>query len=466
MRIRETRYNSDAMDSFTLKAEEKDKEFPCYEDEFEVPTFRSLGIATKEFPDDKKSVYFCGNSLGLMPKAIRTAINQELNAWSQRGVESHFNHPGENETDKLTSWVDIDLPLVPLMAPIVGAKDNEVAVMGSLTSNLNSLLISFYKPRGKKTKILFEKQAFPSDYYAFVNLVKLFGYDESHLIQLESDAHNVLQTEYILEQIEKYKDEIAIVCFPGIQYYTGQFFDIEKITKFAKERDIIVGWDLAHAVGNVSLKLHEWQVDFAAWCSYKYLNSGPGAIAGIFVNEQYTKDNSPKNYPPRLAGWWANNPKERFKMLEKFDPMNSALSYRQSNPSVIDVVSLHTSLKMFQQKGGMEALSKKSLELTNFQLELLSCSKYLINSENDVSSGFKIITPTNPKERGAQLSLLFQPDDLMEKVMSYLHDYAIICDERRPNVIRLAPVPLYNTFKQVVLVVQKLEEALKIHLEN
>ncbi|EGV64104.1 Kynureninase (L-kynurenine hydrolase) [Yamadazyma tenuis] len=437
----------------------KDTQFPCHQDEFAVPTFESLGIQTAKFSPTTPSIYFCGNSLGLMPKDVKPAVIRELDAWSARGVESHFNHPDEPVA---APWVDVDLPLLPLLAPVVGALESEVAAMGTLTSNLNALLVSFYKPKGHKTKILFEKQAFPSDYYAFVNLVKLFGYDESHLIQIEvPQNHTYLKTSLILEAIDAHKHELALVCFPGIQYYTGQLFDIETITRYAKQRDIVVGWDLAHAVGNVPLKLHDWEVDFAAWCSYKYLNSGPGAIAGIFVHEKYTKDNSPDNFAPRLAGWWGNNGQERFKMLESFDPIKSALSYRQSNPSVIDVVSLHTSLKLLHAKGGVDTLRVKSVEMTNYLLEQLQQSEFYIDQDDHKPNyGFQVLTPLNEHERGCQLSLLFKPDGLMDKVFGYLHEHAIIVDERRPSVIRLAPVPLYNTFEQVYYVVKRLNEGL------
>lgn len=448
-------------------AQELDKEYPTYKEEFVVPTFKSLGIKNEAFSEDTESIYLCGNSLGLLPKATKVSLNKELEAWGARGVESHFNHPYEDEG--ATSWVDIDLPLIPLIAPLVGAKDNEVAIMGSLTSNLNALLVHFYKPKGNKTKILFEKQAFPSDYYAFLNIVKLFGYNEEHLIQLEvknGKAH--LETEDILKAIETFKDELALVCFPGIQYYTGQFFDIKTISKYAKDLGITVGWDLAHAVGNVPLNLHEWDVDFAAWCSYKYLNSGPGGIAGIFVNERFTKNNSKENFTPRLAGWWGNNSEDRFKMLEVFDPIKSALSFRQSNPSVIDSVSLKSSLELFKKVGGITTLRKKSLKLTAFLEGILTKSKYYISdvAEEDKKIGFKILTPKDPEKRGCQLSLLFVPhhdeksENIMERVFKYLHDHAIICDERRPDVIRIAPLPLYNTFEETYHAAIRLIEAL------
>lgn len=447
-------------------SESLDAEFPNWKDQFVVPTFKSFGLHSTEFADSTEAIYFCGNSLGLMPKSTRKAINDEMDAWGARAVESHFKHPGEPEGKTL--WMDIDLPLVPLVADIVGAKQNEVAVMGSLTANLNSLLVAFYKPEGKKTKILFEKQAFPSDYYAFLNMVKLHGYDESHLVQIEvPKGVTYLSTELIIDAIETHKDELALVCFPGIQYYTGQCFDIPAITKAGHDNGIVVGWDLAHAAGNVLLQLHDWNVDFAAWCSYKYMNGGPGAIGGIFVHEKHTKDNKKNEFSPRLAGWWGNNASDRFKMLEEFDPIQSALSYRQSNPSVLDCVALKASLEVMQSVG-LPKLREKSIKMTKYMEDLLTASRFYIPQDSTDTSvlGFKILTPFNPQERGAQLSLLFQPhrddksENVMERVNDYLHERAIICDERRPDVLRLAPVPLYNSFRDVDIVVTKLLEAL------
>ncbi|KAM9930500.1 hypothetical protein OXX80_009374 [Metschnikowia pulcherrima] len=441
------------------EAAELDKKYASYNDKFVVPTFKSLGVNSSQFSPDEKSIYFCGNSLGLMPKSTKPAIEAELRAWGERGVEAHFNHPDKGKT----MWMDIDLPLVDLLAPIVGAKTTEVAAMGSLTANLNSLLVSFYKPKGGRTKILFEKNAFPSDYYAFLNMVKMHGFDESHLIQLEvPEGETYLQTDLVLKFLREHQQEIALVVLPGIQYYTGQFFDIGKITSVAHSIGAVVGWDLAHAVGNVPLALHEWDVDFAAWCSYKYLNSGPGAIGGIYVHEKYTKGNSAVNFEPRLAGWWGNNAGERFKMLERFDPIKSALSYRQSNPSVIDCVALQSSLEIFKAVGGVSELRRKSVALTKYLESLLQSSGFCLPAHAPKTEfGFKILTPPNENERGCQLSILFQPQNVMEQVHQYLHAHAIICDERRPDVIRLAPVPLYNTFKEVEIVVARLIEAMK-----
>ncbi|OBA20725.1 kynureninase [Metschnikowia bicuspidata var. bicuspidata NRRL YB-4993] len=448
----------------TSKDAALDTQFGCHRHEFVVPTFLSLGVSSPAFGAADPAIYFCGNSLGLMPKSTRPAIEAELQAWGERAVEAHFNHPDGNKT----MWMDIDLPLVDLLAPIVGAKPTEVAAMGSLTANLNALLVSFYKPGGRRTKILMEKNAFPSDYYALLNMVKMHGHDESHLIQLDVPAgETYLQTQRVLDAIEQHQDELALVLLPGIQYYTGQFFDIGTITQYAQQRGVPVGWDLAHAVGNVVLRLHEWNVDFAAWCSYKYLNSGPGAIGGIYVHERYTQNNCSDSFAPRLAGWWGNDAAQRFQMLEHFDPIQSALSYRQLNPSVIDCVALQSSLEIFKKAGGMGELRKKSEALTGHLEALLVRSRYCLSAgAPGAAFGFRILTPASPAERGCQLSLLFQPhaDDpaqnVMEQVHRYLHEHAIICDERRPDVLRLAPVPLYNTFREVSIVVARLEEAL------
>lgn len=413
-------------------------------DRFHIPTFASMGIDPK---NDDELTYLCGNSLGLMPKEIREAINRELDAWASRGVEGHFNHP------TATDWVDIDLPVVPLLATIVGAKESEVAIMNSLTANLNALLVSFYRPQGQKTKILFEKGSFPSDYYAFHEQSRLKGLDPSQtLLQLEPrPQEHHLRTQDILDAIDANKDSLALVCLPGIQYYTGQWLDIGEITKHAHKYGITVGWDLAHAVGNVPLELHDWGVDFACWCSYKYLNSGPGAMGGAFIHESHSEQTS----LPRLAGWWGNNRQRRFAMLENFEPIQGALGFRQSNPSVIDVVAVYTSCKIFQVAGGIHSLRQRSVQLTNFLKKLLQDSRYY-----NKPSGFVIITPIDhPSQHGAQLSLLFDTIDI-DKISHMLRSSGLIVDERRPNVIRLAPTPLYNTFQEVVSACHIIEHSL------
>lgn len=432
-----------------------DEKYATAADKFTFPTLKSMGVGET----DEKVNYLCGNSLGLMPTSTREYLNKELDAWAARGVEAHFRN------EITTDWVDVDLPLIPKISKIVGALESEVAVMGTLTMDLNSLLISFYQPdiANGRTKILFERGAFPSDYYAMYNLARLKGLDPNDtLLQLDPlEGEYTLRTEEILKVLEEKGNEIALVCFSGIQYYTGQLFDIEKITKKGHEMGCIVGWDLAHAAGNINLKLHDWDIDFAAWCSYKYLNAGPGGIGGIFVNEKHTKGDDVLGRP-RLAGWWGNEAGNRFRMEEKFRPIESALGFRQSNPSVLDVASLNSSLDVFEAYGGIEKLREKSIALTGFLEKLLHKSKYYKNGKtSDGKPSFEIITPSNASERGAQLSLLFHPEETMEKVMEYLHSHGTVCDERRPNVIRVAPIPLYNTFIDCVNFSELLDDAMQ-----
>lgn len=426
--------------------------------EFCVPTMRSMGLESDDL--DQEVMYLCGNSLGLMPRKTRSAVTKELDAWSMRGVEAHFRHPGVAED--CTSWVDVDLPVLPLLEPIVGAQTGEVAVMNSLTANLNSLLVAFYRPEGKRAKILFEKAAFPSDYYAFYAQCELHGLDPTEtLIQVEPrDGETSIKTQDVLDTIERYKDELALVCLPGIQYYSGQLFEMEAITKFAHQYPgIVVGWDLAHAVGNVELQLHDWGVDFACWCSYKYLNAGPGAIGGLFVHSKHA--GSSEKYLPRLSGWWGNNAARRFQMLEKWEPIPGALGFRQSNPSVLDVVALRSSLELFAKYGGMSKIRARSLKLTGYLLKSLKQSPFYTDDHSKI--GFNVITPVDrDSDHGSQLSLRFYPldSDTMEQVSSYANKRGLIGDERRPNVMRLAPAPLYNTFQDVFGAVQLLNEAL------
>ncbi|CAB4255179.1 similar to Saccharomyces cerevisiae YLR231C BNA5 Kynureninase, required for the de novo biosynthesis of NAD from tryptophan via kynurenine [Maudiozyma barnettii] len=463
----------------TLKWEKLDEKFPCESrDEFHIPTYKSLGIPNiPEGKTETSSVnYLCGNSLGLMPKQTKIAINHELQAWAERGVESHFRHPKENGTP----WVDIDLPLCPLMASIVGANTEEVAVLNSLTVNLNNMLVSFYKPTPMRYKILFEAGAFPSDCYVFINQCRNHGIDpEDGLIKLRPrEGEYTLRTEDILETIEKNCECLALVCLPGIQYYTGQLFDIETITKAVHGYPgIVVGWDLAHAVGNSELKLHHWNVDFAVWCSYKYLNAGPGGIGGIFVHERYHTrggNNNNNTYLTRQAGWWGNKKEERFLMKDTFDPIPGALGFRQSNPSVLDVVALRVSLEIFEKYGGITQLMKRSLLLTKFLFELLQESPFYYENvpifeekaaETGKILGFVVITPCkNDKDHGAQLSLLFLSKGLerpMETIFEIINQQGVIADERKPDVIRLAPAPLYNTFQDVYESVQILNNAMK-----
>lgn len=438
-------------------AKQLDQKYPAnFRNEFAIPTFQSLGIS--ESKDD--SLYFCGNSLGLMPLATEKAVENELTVWKQRGVVGHFDHPTAEP------WVSIDDPVSPLLAPILGAKlESEVAVMNTLTGNLHTLMATFYKPTKDRYKILYEKKAFPSDNYAFQGIAQLHGYEiEDALIPLAPRKNEFsLRTEDILKCIDEQGDKIAVVIFSGIQFYTGQFFEMEKITKAAKSKGAIVGWDLAHAVGNVPLKLHDWNVDFAVFCSYKYLNAGPGGIGGIFVHNDHSED-----HRPRMAGWWGNNSVTRFQMREEFDPIPGAKGFRMSNPSVLNTVCLTESLKIFAKAGGVQNLHARSESLTGYLLELLTKSEFHVALEDykNFASGsqvkFTIITPTGEYERGAQLSLLFLPHEkgVMDSVFDYLYRHGVVTDERKPDVIRIAPNSLYNNHEEVFQVVEILNEAL------
>lgn len=443
-------------------AKSLDSKFPTFKDEFCIPTLGSLGAATaKQSSPDNEGLYFCGNSLGLMPKATEKAVQDELNAWKSRAVVSHFDHPNGS------GWVDCDLALHPYLRDIVGAKeDSEVAVMNTLTGNLHSMMSSFYQPTKDRYKILFENKAFPSDTYAFQGQAKLHGYSiEDALIPLSPrDGEFTLREEDILDVIQKEGDKIAVVVFSGIQYYTGQLFDMPTITAAAKKKGCVVGWDLAHAAGNVPLKLHDWDVDFAVFCTYKYLNSGPGAIGGLFLHSRHANDNR-----ARLAGWWGNKPATRFNMANEFDPVPGASGYKMSNPSVLNLACLQESLKIFHKAGGMGPLREKSISMTSYMEKLLTGSKYYIpveeshNYDNVAEPKFTILTPKNPESRGAQLSLLFLPigKGVMQHVFKYLEDHGVIGDERQPDVIRLAPNHLYNTHSETLRAVEYVFEGIE-----
>lgn len=440
------------------KAQELDTKYPGNASKFAIPTFKSLGLPAPSDGSgvDQNCIYFCGNSLGLMPKATSSAVSAELQTWGDRGVVGHFRR---DDYDGKEPWVSIDEPLGPLLAEVLGAhSESEVSVMNTLTGNLHTLMSAFYKPEASRYKILFEDKAFPSDAYAFQGQAKLHGYDpKDALIPLKPrSGEYTLRTEDILSAIKEHGSSIALVIFSGIQYYTGQYFEIEKITKAGKSVGAVVGWDLAHAAGNVDVRLHDWDVDFAVFCSYKYLNSGPGSIGGIFVHEKHAEDGR-----PRLAGWWGNNEATRFQMLEQFDPIPGARGFRMSNPSVLNVVCVYESLKLYREAGGISKLRERSVSLTGFLYELLTSSKYFVKvsefSETSKSPSFTIITPENPDHRGAQLSLLFS-DGIMQTVFDELEKRGIIGDERRPSVIRLAPNHFYNTHVEVFQVAKALDE--------
>ena len=389
----------------------------------------------------KDVLYFCGNSLGLQPKATRSYLEHELDQWATYGVEGHFQ--GE------LPWMHYHQFLTEQSAGLVGAKKEEVVVMNTLTTNLHLMMVSFYRPTAKRYKIVMEGGAFPSDQYAMESQVRFHGFhpDDAIIEVMPRDEEHTLHTEDILKVIKEHGDEIALVMFGGVNYYTGQFYDLAAITKMGHDVGAMVGFDLAHAAGNVVLRLHDWDVDFAVWCSYKYLNSGPGGPSGVFVHERHAMNEE----LPRFAGWWGHDEAVRFEMRKGFKPMAGAAGWQLSNAQIFACAAHKASLDIFQEVG-MIALRQKSEKLTGYLEYLLQ----ELNRESD--DLFTIITPINGEERGCQLSLLFNYKG--KKVFEWLTSRGVIADWREPNVIRIAPVPLYNTFEDVWQFVNMMREAL------
>ncbi|KAK0646551.1 pyridoxal phosphate-dependent transferase [Cercophora newfieldiana] len=464
------------MDTEVSNARELDKkdELASLRSEFNIPTkteiasTRLVDPAAASASDDdannaaaEKCVYLCGNSLGLQPKRTPTRISQYLATWATQGVQGHFK---PLDGSPLPTWLDADARAAELIAPIVGASEAEVAVMQTLTANLHLLLSSFYHPDIKgRHKIILESKAFPSDHFVVETQLRHHGLSAETsmvLIEASSSQDNIFSTDDILKVISAHAGDAALLLLPGIQYYTGQLFDIPAITAFAHQHDMVVIWDLAHAVGNVPLSLHDWDVDAAAWCSYKYLNGGPGCVGGMFVHESnslvtkdITDEKPEEGYRNRLAGWWGNDKKTRFRMVNKFHPVSGAAGFQLSNPSVLDITSLCASLEVFEQAGGMKPLRKKSLELTNYLEKLLNGMEH--------KELFSIITPSDPEQRGAQLSILLA-EGTLETVMRELENRHMIVDERRPDVIRVAPAPLYNNFEDCASFVSAFSAALEV----
>ncbi|HEU5312788.1 MAG TPA: kynureninase [Candidatus Udaeobacter sp.] len=403
-------------------AKQLDSEDPLrgFRDKFHLP----LG------KDDKPLIYFAGNSLGLMPKSARGVVEEELDNWAKLGVDAHHATG--------TPWYTYHEALREPTARLVGAKPLEVICMNSLTVNLHLMTATFYRPSRSRFKILMEDPAFPSDTYAIKTQIAHHGLDPKDTLILARPRKGefTLRTEDIGDLIGKHADHLAMVMFAGVNFFTGQLFDIEKITAVAQADGIVVGFDLAHAVGNVRLTLHDWNVDFAVWCSYKYLNAGPGAVAGAFVHERHATNTK----LPRLAGWFGNDPNTRFRLhLEpEFVPVPSADGWQISNPPIFSMAPLSASLAIFDAAGGMEPLSAKSIRLTSYL-------EFLLREIG--SKKFTVITPRNPDERGCQLSILAHehPKELLKE----LEAAGVKCDFREPNVIRVAPTPLYNTFHEV-----------------
>lgn len=374
-------------------------------------------------------VYLCGNSLGLQPKAAADFLKVELEDWEKWGVEGHFH--GRKP------WFHYHKFLTENTAELVGAKPHEVVVMNQLTVNLHLLLVSFYRPDEDRFKIIMEAGAFPSDSYAIQSQVEFHGFDyDDAVIELKPrEGEHTLRTEDIVAAIEENADQLALVFFSGVQYYTGQCFNMEAITQAAHKAGVPAGFDLAHAAGNVELKLHEWNVDFAAWCSYKYLNSGPGNVSGVFIHERHSLNPD----TPRFAGWWGHKEDVRFKMQKGFIPEPGAAGWQLSNAPVFGMAVHRASLDLFH-RAGMGNLTAKSRLLTGYLSFVIKEAR-----ENNPDLRFSIITPD--LERGCQLSLL--TDESGKQLFEYLEANDIVSDWREPNVIRMAPVPLYNSFTDI-----------------
>ncbi len=399
------------------KSHDSNDALRSYRDKFHIPK-------TKNGND---VIYFAGNSLGLQPKSTRAYVEQELLDWQTMGVEGH-NHAKN-------PWLPYHEFLTAQTAELLGALPEEVVNMNSLTVNLHLMLVSFYRPTPQRHKILIEANAFPSDHYAVQSQIKFHGYDPStSLVEMKPRNEEVtILTEDILDYINKEGDSIALIMFAGVNYYTGQAFEFEKITAAGHNKGCIVGFDLAHAAGNLKLNLHEWNCDFAVWCSYKYLNGGPGAIAGAFVHKYHLLDMN----IPKFWGWWGQNKATRFLMHHNFQPIPTVESWQLSNPPILQLAALRASLDIFNEVG-MTALRKKSELLTGF-------AEYLINENN--KGNIEILTPKNSSERGCQLSLIAKSEG--KELHKKLNNSGVICDWREPDVIRAAPVPLYNTFMDV-----------------
>jgi len=405
--------------SFASEQDEKDP-LKAFRNKFIIPS-----------KDGKEKIYFLGNSLGLQPGTAKDEISKVLAQWADYGVEGFFE--GENP------WMDFHDKLKGPLSKIVGALPDEVVVMNQLSVNLHLMMKSFYRPTGKRNKIICEEKAFPSDQYMFETQVKDHGLNPDEIIiEIKPGrGESIIKTEDILSAINEHGDTVAIVFFSGLNYYTGQVFDMEKITDKAHSVGATCGFDLAHAAGNIPLQLHKWNVDFACWCTYKYLNSGPGAVGGVYIHEKFHRDIS----IPRFAGWWGYEKSTRFKMKKGFKPVLTAEGWQLSTPSMLLYAAHKAALDIFETAGFDKLMEKQKL-LTGYLW-------FLLKEMNDkqYKKYFSIITPPNENERGCQVSLLMLQNG--KKVFDELSKAGVMVDWREPDVIRLAPVPLYNSFKEV-----------------
>ncbi len=420
---------------FSLQyAQEQDRKDPLqqYRNQFYIPWL-----------NDNHAIYFLGNSLGLQPKNTQNEVLNVMEAWANFGVEGFFMGK--------TPWLNYHQKITPQLCNIVGANENEIVVMNHLTVNLHLLMVSFYQPTATRYKIICEAKAFPSDQYAFQSQVKIHGFDPKDAIV---EVHprpgtELISTADILATIEAHKDSVALVLFSGVNYYTGQLFNMPAITKAAHAAGAYAGFDLAHAAGNVALRLHEWDIDFACWCNYKYLNSGPGAIAGAFVHEKHSANTGLK----RMEGWWGNDSSNRFKMQPEFTPAPGAAAWQMSTAPMMLLASHKIALDIFSAAGFDNILAKS---------KLLSAYLFFVLDEiNQPEEKFSIITPRNSNERGCQVSLSVHQN--AKAVFDALLPNGIFADWREPNVIRVAPVPLYNSFEEIFIFGQTLQQILKAH---
>jgi|TARA_R110000737_G_scaffold352857_1_gene400698 kynureninase len=411
-------------------AQEMDANDPLghFRDKFHIPLQK----------DGTPFVYLCGNSLGLQPKSTKDSINQELLDWQNYGVEGHLQAKNP--------WLPYHEFLTNAMAEVVGAKPIEVVVMNTLTVNLHLMMVSFYRPKGKRNKILIEFDAFPSDKYAVESQLKFHGVDPAvGMIELKArDGEELIRAEDIERVIEEQGDEIALIMIGNTNYYTGQFFDMKRITELGHAKGCKVGFDCAHGAGNVDLQLHDSGADFAVWCSYKYMNSGPGSLAGCFVHERHAHDKE----LPRFAGWWGHNKETRFKMRDGFDPIPGVESWQLSNPPILSMAAIKASLEIFQE-AGIKNLRKKADSLTGYL-------EYLVDDIGD--DRIKIISPRDIKQRGSQLSIQVKSAD--KSLFDKITEAGVIADWREPDVIRIAPTALYNSYEDVYRFSELLKEQL------
>ena len=402
-----------------------------FRDEFHIPRTES----------GEEEIYFVGNSLGLLPRRTPKYVEDELEKWGRLAVKAHFS--GENP------WMPYHELLAEPMARLVGASPGEVVTMNSLTVNLHLMMSSFYRPTRERHRILLEDHAFPSDDYAVESQAVIHGFDPAEaLVRLSpGPGRHTIDTAEVAEVLERDGESIAVVLLPGVQYYTGQVFDIEAITRLAHAKGCVVGFDLAHAAGNLVLSLHDSHVDFAVWCTYKYLNSGPGSVGACFVHERHGR----RQDLPRLAGWWGHDKESRFRMEPGFRAIPGAEGWQLSNPPILSLAAIRASLDIFMEAGGMAPLREKSLRLTGYL-------EWLLHTEMD--NAVEILTPSDPRRRGCQLSLKVKSNASGRTVFERLEASGVTCDWREPDVIRVAPVPLYNRYEEVHRFVEMLRSAL------